>query len=180
MKRFILAHTGEPVNFGDVLKRVKREKHSFGTIETIEVMNVTENNIDDLISSGIITVVKDPKINYSSKKKYNNDTIGNIIESLALRYNKDVEEVVKWLNDTNKVCPKAVLDLLLQEISLYFYSRDEEGYRNAETYYSIRYRDGKVGKVQNIHNYIPLFKSAEDAEKARTILKKQLELMYGK
>ena len=83
------------------------------------------------------------------------------------------------LDDMNKVCSRAVLDLLLDIIAQVFYNEDPKGFDEAEHYYSIRLHDGKCGEVHKVHSRIPLFKSEEDVEAAREILKEQLVYMYG-
>lgn len=173
MKKYVIAKTGEPVNIGDTLHGEKEVNTSFGRIKTVEEILLTEDNIQDFIDSGVIKAVSSKKI---MKNQYD---LGKIITLLADRYYKSVEEVTEWLEGTNNICPKAVLDILLQEIAVRFYNDDPKAFDEAETYYSLRPRDGKVGKVQHVNSYIPLFKSAEDAEKARVILKVQLERMYG-
>lgn len=182
MKKFILTRTGEEVKIGDTIEGTKIVENSFGTIEVIHTIKISINNIDSLIRKGIIKSVevsREPDASTDMEIKSKDDSVGFYIKLLAMKYKRSVKDISEWLNDTNKVCPKAVLDILLQEIAWYFYNIDVNGFDNAEIYYSLRPKDGKVGKVANVSTYIPLFKSVEDAEKARKILKKQLELMYG-
>lgn len=173
MKKFIIAKTGEEVKLGDTIRGKKNRETSFGTIEIVEDILISRHNINELISRGIVKCVDESKEN-----KNNDDNIGFYIELLSLKFKKSVEEIIDWLNATNKVCPKSVFDLLLSEIALHFYNKDVNGFDKAEIYYSLRPRDGKVGKVTNVTSHVPLFKSAEDAERARKILKEQLEYMY--
>lgn len=174
MKKYIIAKSGEPVNIGDTLKGTKEVDTSFGRMKIVEEHLLTEDNIQDFIDTGVIKIISQRK---TVKNHYD---LGKIITLLADRYDKSVEEFTNWLEDTNAICPKAVLDILLQEIAISFYNDNPTAFDEAEVYYSLRPKDGKVGKVQNINSYTPLFKSVEDAEKAREILKGQLEHMYGK
>ena len=181
MKKFILAETGEEVKMGDTIKGIKKIETSFGTIKSIELIVVSRDNVINLMNRGIIKCIDkkpiDKKLNIVEDDTNN---IGFYIKCLSTKYSRSVEDIIDWLNTTNKICPKAVLDILLAEIALHFYRDDVEGFDNSKAYYSLRLKNGEVGKVVNPSKYTPLFKSYEDAEKAREILKKQLEFMYGK
>ena len=178
MMKLKLAKTGKEVKIGDVLEKTNEIETSFGTIKFKDRITVSLNNLSRLIEAGIIVMgssdSEDTK--KSLKKSYD---LGMIISSLARKYKCSVEKLSEWLDETNRICPRAVLDLLLNEISYIFYYDNPQAFDKAETYYSLRPRDGKVGKAININKYVPLFKSAEEAEIAREILKKQLEYMYG-
>lgn len=173
MKKYVIAKTGQPINIGDTLQGTKEVNTSFGKMKMVEEILLTEDNIHDFIEAGIIKVVSTRK---AVKNQYD---LGRIITLLADRYGKSANDITEWLEATNAICPKAVFDILLNEISISFYNDNPDAFNAAKEYYSLRPRDGKVGKVHNIHSYHPLFKSAEDAEKAREILKEQLEHMYG-
>lgn len=173
MKKYIIAKTGQPVNIGDTLQGTKDVNTSFGKMKIVEEFLLTEDNFQDFIDIGVIKVVSQRR---AVKNQYD---LGKIITLLADRYGKSSEEVTEWLENTNAICPKAVLDILLQEIAIRFYNDDPNAFDEAKEYYSLRPKDGKVGKVSNINSYMPLFKSVEDAEKAREILKEQLNRMYG-
>lgn len=180
MKKLVLAKTGEEVKMGETIRGIKNIETSFGVIKSIETIRVTIHNVNSLIERGILKCIEEPKVKEPSAGDFSDtDNIGFYVKVLSIRYKKSMEEMIDWLNDTNRIYPKAVLDLLLREISMHFYSIDVEGFDKAEDYYSLRPRDGKVGKVVSFNKYIPLFKSAEEAERARKILKKQLEYMYG-
>ena len=181
MKKLVLAKTGEEVKMGETIRGIKNIETSFGVIKSIETIRVTVHNVNSLIERGILKCIEEPKVKEptSADDFSDTDNIGFYVKVLSIRYKKSMKEMIDWLNDTNRIYPKAVLDLLLHEISMHFYSIDVEGFDKAEDYYSLRPRDGKVGKVVNINKYIPLFKSAEEAERARKILKKQLKYMYG-
>lgn len=182
MKKFIIAKTGEEVNIGDFVRETSESKNSFGTIKTVRTTMITMSNIDDFINKGIIKVVETEDLNKDNlhgSKKYLEDNVGYYLEQLASKMHYCTSELIYLLNKMNEVSPKAVLDLLLETVSTSFYEEDPQAFDSAEVYYSLRPKDGKVGKVVNINSHIPLFKSVEDAEKARTILKEQLELMYG-
>lgn len=183
MRKFIIAKTGEEVHIGDAIQRIEESKNSFGTIKTIETTTITFNNIGRFIDDGIIKVVDTEDSPKKTRRcaKYVEGNIGRYIVQLASKLGCSINDLINWFNAMNKVYPKAVLDMLLHTIASKFYEEDPEAFNNAKEYYSLRPKDGKVGKVPNItHKYISLFKSVEDAEKARTILKEQLELMYGK
>lgn len=172
MKKYVITKTGEEVKLGDKIACKQERKTSFGTIKTYQEFTVTGANLGTFIRNGIIEVVEE-------KSPKHNADIGNYIDLAAQKMKCSSEDLIDWLEAMNKVCPKAVLDLLLQTIAIKFYNDDPQAFDDAEEYYSLRPRDGKVGKVYNISSYIPLFKSVEDAEAAREILEDQLKLMYG-
>lgn len=177
MKKYVFVKTGEEVNIGDTIEGTKESKNSFGTIKTKVVIKVTAHNINELIEKRVIKCVESN--NPKNDCEYDRNNIGFYINKLAIRYKRNIDDVISWLEDTNKICSRAVLDILLNEIAIEFYNIDVRSFDSAETYYSIRLKDGKVGEVRNIYSHIPLFKSKEDAEKARLILKGQLDYMYG-
>lgn len=172
MKKYTIVATGEPVNIGDTLQGKKEVSTSFGTMEMMEEILVTEAIIPSLIERGIIKAVE--------IKEEETPTVGKYIHGLAEKYKMSVSDTIEWIDKTNKICPKAVLDILLNEIAFDFYKKDAKAFSDTKEYYSLRSKDGKVGKVNGISSYIPLFKSVKDAEKAREILKEQLKHMYGK
>ena len=170
MSKYVIAKTGEPVKIGDIISLKREKKTSNGVFKYVYEYTITEDNIDTLISKGIIKQVGE-----SSPKKYK--SIEYYVDKLGNRFNISAENVGFMLDKWNKVCPKAVLDILLQEIALDFYK--SQIYDRGKVYYSLRPKDGKVGVLKTPIPFIPLFTSKEDAEKAREILNGQLTLMYG-
>lgn len=173
MKKYVVTKTGEEVRIGDTLAYKHEKRTSFGVIKSYEEYTVTPANIGTFIKNGVIKCVDD------TKEKKDLKDIGFYIDKAAHRFKCSSEDLVEWLEKINKTCPKAVLDILLQAVAISFYNDDPQAFDEAEEYWSLRPRDGKVGKVHNASSYIPLFKSEEDAEAAREILKDQLKLMYG-
>ena len=170
--KYILVQTGEEVKFGDMIAYTQKKETSFGILKICSKCTLTPLNIDEYIKRGVIKFVKSDEEDTLNISYY--------IKKLASQYGCTIEELADWLDMTNKICPRAVFDILLQTIALEFYSKDPQAYNKVSEYYSLRIKDGKVGKVTNLNNYIPLFKNVEDAETARTILSKQLKRMYGK
>ena len=175
MRKFVITETGKEVKIGDTLSRKEKKKTSFGTMYIHETVLVTEENIQSLIERGIVKEVI-PETTPNSEEH----TLSYYVKKLAEKRKASFEDTVKLLDSLNKVNAKAVLDLLLQEIAVEFCIRNPIAFNQAEDYYSLKISDGTVGKVHKLGRYIPLFKSVEDAEIARTILKEQLEYMYGR
>lgn len=171
-RKYVIAKTGEEVKFGDIVAYKYEKETSFGTLVSYQEFTLTPLNIEMFIKKGIIKIVDTPS--------YKEDNLGYYITLAAKKMECSPEDLIKWLDKMNKVCSKAVLDFLLQIIAVEFYHKDMEGFNEATEYYSLKPKDGTVGKVNVTNAYIPLFKSREEAEKARIILKEQLELMYGK
>ena len=172
MKKYVMVETNEEVKLGDIIAHKTIKETSFGIIKTYNEFTVTEANISTLIKNGIIKEVTTPN------KKLKD--IGFFVDMLAKKLKKTPEETIKLLEALNGVCPKAVLDLFLQVIAVYLYDENPQAFDKVDTYYSLRTKDGTVGKVTYLSPHIPLFKSADDAEFARNVLAKQLDLMYGK
>ena len=171
MKKYRIKSTGEEVNIGDRVSVCKTQRTSFGKLIVKETLYLDERAAKKLIGYGVLEEINTAKAPISDITFY--------VGILADKLHKSVEEVAEMLEDLNKVCPRAVLDILLNVIATSFYNEDPQAFDEAEHYYSIRLYDGKCGEVHRVHSNIPLFKSKEDVEAARLILKDQLEFMYG-
>ena len=173
MKKYVIAKTGEEVNFGDIVATTCERVTSFGSIKSYEEFTLTPVNIKTFIENGVIKVVEEGKEPEESN-------LGYYINIAAKKLKCTKEELIEWLEKMNKVCPKAVFDFLLHIIAIEYYKKDLKAFGEAKAYYSLKPKDGEVGRVNITSAYIPLFKSREDAEEARKLLKDQLDLMYGK
>lgn len=170
-KKYVIVKSGERVKMGDTLVREYNEKTTFGTIIIKEKYTLTPETVEELIEKKIIQpiqVVEGKKLNLDS-----------IVNTLATKLDCDLEDTVALLTRLNAINPKIVLNILLQLIADAMYDNDPDDFNKVDCYYSLRHKDGKVGKVINLNPYITLFKSKEDAETARKILKDQLKFMYG-
>ena len=174
-RKLVIAETGKEVKFGDLVSYFKEKKTNFGTIRISECYTLTVHNVDILLERGILKLVDAEK----KKSTCPNNNIGFYLHLLAKKLKCKPEELSAWLEKVNEEYPKVVLDLFLNIISDKLYDDNPKDFDNAETYFGIRAKDGKVGKVVTISDYIPTFKSKEDAEIARNILKEQLDFMYG-
>ena len=169
MKKYKVKETGKEIKIGDKISLTVSHKTSFGLLNVKKVVIVTKDIIDQLIKRGLVEVITPKK----------NQELSFYVGLLAQKLGRDIDEVALMLDDMNKVCPRVVLDLLLDIIAQAFYNEDPEAFDEAENYYSIRLHDGKCGVVHKVHSHIPLFKSEEDVEAAREMLKDQLIYMYG-
>ena len=173
MKKYVITRTGETVNIGDTIRKTKKIENSFGTIETIEDVLVTKSNIESLVKAGVLKCI-DTSLNTSKKEKL---SLEMIIENLAKKYNKSVEEIIDWMNTTNKFCPKVVLDLLLYGAASCLNGEDLKNAPNKE-YFTINLINNNTTSLLYKNN-IPLFKTREDVALVRRVLIDQLKLMYG-
>lgn len=173
-KKYVIAKTGEEVKVGDTVVYEAERKTSFGTLTVYQEFTVSPVNIGTLIKNGIIKCVEQ---NNSSKKHMD---LGYYIKVIALQMGCSSEKVIEMLEKLNKLCPKAVLDILVQVVSTQFYKDDPRAFGDAECYYGFRVKDGSIGVVNSVGPHISMFKSKEDAETAKEILKEQFAFMYGK
>ena len=169
MKKYKVKQTGKEIKLGDIIAVVTTRRTSFGVLNMKEVVPLTKDLLNTLIKDGLVEAITPKK----------NEELSFYVGLLAQKLGRDYNEVASMLDDMNKVCSRAVLDLLLDTIAQVFYNEDPKGFDEAEHYYSIRLYDGKCGEVHRVHSRIPLFKSKEDVEAAREILKEQLVYMYG-
>lgn len=172
MKKYVIAKTGEEVKLGDVIAYDNERKTSFGIMKTHISYTIIPLNIDSFLEKGIIKC-----IDIEEKEE---DNIGYYIDILAKKLGYTSDELVDWLEKVNKVCPKAVFEILEKTIADEFAKASPKEYLYADKFYGIRLSDGKAGMITGNNVYIPKFASLEDVEKARTLLKDQLNLMYGK
>lgn len=173
-KKYVIAKTGEEVKIGDKIAYEAERKTSFGTLTVYQEFTVTPANIGTFMQNGIIK-----RVEYDNNVKKHMD-LGYYIKVIALQMGCSSEKVIEMLEKLNKVCPKAVLDVLVQVVSAQFYKDDPRAFGDAKCYYGFRGKDGSIGVVPVISPHVPMFKSKEDAEAAKEILKEQFALMYGK
>ena len=169
MNKYIIKKTGEEIKIGDTVSIITNQNATFGVLRMKEVLKVTPSVLKRLIGADIVEVVESKDIL----------DLTFYINMLAQKMGLTVEKTIELLNNMNKVCSRAVLDLLLKVIAQAFYNEDPKAFDEAEHYYSIRLHDGKCGEVHKVHSHIPLFKSIKDVETARKLLKNQLIYMYG-
>ena len=169
MKKYKIKETGKEIKVGDRITIVTSRKTSFGELNAKETFPVNTIILEQLVKKGLVEVTTPKK----------NEELSFYVKLLAQKLGRSYDDTASMLDDMNKVCSRAVLDLLLDTIAQVFYNEDPDAFDKAEHYYSIRLYDGKCGEVHKVHSRIPLFKSIEDVEAAREILKEQLVYMYG-
>ena len=173
-KNYIIKETKTPINIGDYLVREVNEEHSFGHYQCVEKVLLTPENVEDYVKAGILEVVGEEK---EAPKEEN---LLQYIEYVSECLEMDSREVVVFLEKLNVFCPQAVMSILLEAVSDCFYAETEleEG-----VYYAIESSSGKIitypGIVDPYDVNCALFASVADAAKAKEILHKQFEYMYG-
>lgn len=173
-KKYVIVKTGEEVKIGDKIAYEAERETSFGTLTVYQEFTVSPANIGTFIKNGIIKCVE------SSNNSKKHMDLGYYVKVIASQMGCSSEKVIEMLEKLNKVCPKAVLDVLVQVVSTQFYKDDPRAFGDAECYYGFRVKDGSIGVVTSVSPYVCMFKSKEDAAAAKEILKEQFAFMYGK
>ena len=180
MKKYVIARTGETVNIGDTIRKTKKIKNSFGTLETIEDVLITESNIDILVKKGVLKCIESSPKKEPTKQPC---TLNDVVHRIAQEYKLSDEDMIKWMDTTNKFCPATVLSLLFWGVSKCldgFYGKRSPLDDN-KRYWCIT----EIGVHRTIMppgytaSMYPVFPSKKDAETASELLKDQFKYMYG-
>lgn len=130
-----------------------------------------ETNIDDFLK----------RINSELKRDY----IKDIIEYVANKLGVTFIEAIKYLTDLETISPVAVLNTYLKRIAYRLNKGyDKKPIRDLDKIYIISLYDGKVKAIcpKDIKNlkHFAWFRSAYDAEFARSCVIELIERMFGK
>lgn len=167
MKKYIIVKTGEECKIGDLIGYSIEKKCSFGEFKLEEYITLNSSNLQSLIDKGVIKCVEPSE----NKER----TLAFYIDNIAKKLGCTSVEVTNKLDKLNKVCPKAVFDILLAEISLQDFKDDCKKYLESSSFYSINPANGKIFLVtEEFYGVFPLFKDEESAKAAKKLLKKQL------
>ena len=174
-KNYVIKETKTPIKIGDYLVKEVNEEHTFGHFQCIEKVLLTPENVEDYVKEGVLEVVGEEK---ETPKEEN---LLPYLEYIGECLEMSPKEVTVFLENLNTFCPQATMNILLEAVSDIFYENAElqEG-----VYYAIDSASGKIvtypGIVDPYEANFALFTSVADAAKAKEILHKQFEYMYGK
>lgn len=170
MKKYILKDLNQEVKFGDriIASNINSSEKPNFFINTI----LSKDNVDILIKEGIIEVVNDLSLYYL-------DYFNNHMKKVGYNNNYD-ESAITWFCNTYGY--SSLLYILLKEIAEAMDGFYKTSISEGSDIYAISLTNGKVAKVKkdSIVNYnnFAAFRSFEDAETARLIVKPILAKMF--
>lgn len=178
MKKVIVdSRTMKPVKLGDFIEIKQEKEYSFGTIVQYEKFALTEKNINDLITAGILKITEEK----DTKKDIPTD-IDFYIKKLAKTLGLSFPDTCKMLGNLNTQSPHIVLSMLLSQIAAVCNAKADVAAKDLDQVYCISAPTGLITRTEigPGMEYLNYFLKKEDAQLAKTILAKQLEFMYGK
>ena len=151
-KKFVIKGTNIPVKEGD----------------SVTLGNVTKEDLEYLVKTGVLVV--DDEI-----------TLKNVISSVAIKLNADIESTTDLLEDLSKVNPAVVFSLLLKELAITLDKKYEGHITECSNLYFVRDLDGCVDNLWGRYNSdtIALFRNYADARLAISILKPYWNKVWG-
>lgn len=151
-KKFVIKGTNIPVKEGG----------------SVTLGNVTKEDLEYLVKTGVL--VEDDEI-----------TLKNVITSLAIKLNTDIESTTDLLEDLSKVNPAVVFSLLLKELAITLDKKYEGHITKCSDLYFVRSSDGCVDNLWGRYNSdtIALFRNYADARLAINILKPYWNKVWG-
>lgn len=185
-KKYYLAN-GKEVKVGDIISMVKKiNSPIFGVGRITEEIMVSEEALPILIQEGIITTKESPNKNKvdANPSKVNSPVPMDIVyymKKIGNRLGWKVDKVAHYLDSIASLNPTASLSIILKEIAIELDKRYDGHIRSAATIYCISAatKDNPIVEVPRYPNLnykaISLFRSIEDAEIAKEIVKDFLD-----
>lgn len=151
-KKFVIKGTNIPVKEGD----------------SVTLGNVTKEDLEYLVKTGVL--VADDEI-----------TLKNVITSIAIKLNADIESTTNLLEDLSRINPAVVFSLLLKELAIILDKKYEGHITECSNLYFVRASDGCVDNLWGRYNSdtIALFRNYADARLAVNILKPYWNKVWG-
>lgn len=180
MKKFYLTN-GKRVRIGDVIiKKSKKVNSLFGEIITCDYVEVTNENLHELIKAGVI-------IDKSTKNVADTNTnipmdLEYYIQNIANKLNWKIENAYNYLDKIDFILPAAALSMILREIAIELDKKYDDHIEKSPEIYVISTMDGRITKANKAHikNYrnFAAFRSIEDAKIACRITKDIIKNMF--
>lgn len=168
-KTFYLTDTGKKVTYGETIEHTM----SAEGFKSKTVAVLSEYTEEFLKAMGII----------SDKPVKPEILLTDVIASIAKRVGWCYKKMESHILKTAKIMPMAAFNILIKEIAIMLDDRYPGTINNSEEIYVISTFNGKVVKAKkdNIVNYknFAAFRTVEDAETARCILKSLIVRMFG-
>lgn len=177
----IYLKNGKEVKLGDILTKVSKVKDSFfGKDTTVQhIVEVTEDNLPELLEAGIVTTKLDEKPVAETKIPMELDYY---IKKIANKLDWKAEKVYNYLNNVDTILPAAAFSMVLREIAIELDKKYEDHIEKSPEIYVISLFDGRITKANKAHikNYrnFAAFRTIEDAKIACTITRDILKEMF--
>lgn len=177
MKKWYLEN-GTEVFEGDLLRKVQKSEHDTIIIENI----INDITAAELVKEGILYEQNPREVHNSTKKKEHPKDIGYYIVTLANKLGWNPIKTAKFLDKISDIYPAASVSILLRVLALEFDKRYPDHIKNSPEIWTISTTDGEVAPVQKSRikswGNFAAFRSKEEAEEAKYIMKKAIEEMF--
>lgn len=172
-KKFKLAD-GSLTKVGDVLYINSSDSFWCGTIDN--------NSIPWLLKMGAITEVNEEELKEEPKKEPEIEVI-DVIEHLAKRIKRSTINVSKYLDAIAEIYPMACFNILLREVALMLDSKYPDNIKNCKEIWTISSVTGNFvlldTKAEKHFKNFAAFRTLDDAKKAASILKEEMNELFG-
>lgn len=168
MEKCIIKETGKEIKVGDVLTVTSNTP--FGKISS-DIL-VTEEVLNKLQKHNLVYKESDKSLDITS-----------LITHLAKRIGWKNENVVKYLNSLDIMCPKAVFNVFLLEIAFVLDEQYEDHISKSDKFYILAHsKEGQmiVAEFPTFIKDVPMFRNEEDATRALEFMQKVFpEICYN-
>lgn len=174
MKKKFRLEDGSLAELGDVLYLNSEDSFWCGTIDN--------NSIPWLLKMGAITEVNEEELKEESKKEPEIEVI-DVIDHLAKRMRWKIDNVCKYLDTITEIYPMACFNILLREVALILDSKYPDNIKNCKEIWTISSVTGNFvlldTKAEKHFKNFAAFRSLDDAKKAVSILKNEMNELFG-
>lgn len=175
MKKKFRLEDGSLTELGDVLYLNSENSFWCGTIDN--------NSIPWLLKMGVITEVNEEEPKEEPKKELEIELF-DVINHLAKRLKWNVHNVCKYLDTITEIHPAAGFSILLKEVALMLDSKYPDNIRNCKEIWTISSVTGNFvlldTKAKKHFKNFAAFRSLDDAKKAASILKNEMNELFGR
>lgn len=171
--KYFNSSTDAPVSIGDTIVSETEISTFFGPVKASFRVNVTKDNIDSLVDEGILYTKKEEKADLPFTFDY-------VVEHYCKRIGWDPVKFIDLFADISSVNLAPFFTILLKETAVLLDKQYEGSIAEVENPFVISLENGCIMQYHKIENikYVSLFRSAEDAELALTILEPIHRKMY--
>lgn len=174
MKKKFRLENGSLAELGGVLYLHSEDSFWCGTIDN--------NSIPWLLKMGAITEVDEKEPQEEPKKESKIEVI-DVIDHLAKRMKWKIDNVCKYLDTINSIYPAACFSILLREVALMLDSKYPDNIKNCKEIWTISSVTGKFilldTETKKHFKNFAAFRSLDDAKKAVSILKNEMNELFG-